>query len=245
MERPDQDVKGIILKEYGRNIQKIVSYIKEIPDREKRSRYAKTLIELMKQINPAMRDAQDSHHKLWDHLYIMSNFDLDVDTPYPMPDKSVIGKKPMKVDYNLHQLHFKHYGRNIELLIQKAIDMPDKEEQEAAIIYIGKLMKRFYASWNKENIDDEVIVEHLTKMSKRNLMITVEKVKAGNLFDSVIKEHKDYNRQNVNQNSGNSYQNSGGGNNNNNNQNRRNNNNRRPQDNKRRNNQNNQNSGNY
>jgi hypothetical protein len=238
MERPDQDVKGIILKEYGRNIQKIVSYIKEIPDREKRSKYAKTLIELMKQINPAMRDAQDSHHKLWDHLYIMSNFDLDVDTPYPMPDKSVIGKKPMKVDYNLHQLHFKHYGRNIELLIQKAIDMPDKEEQGDAIIYIGKLMKRFYASWNKENIDDEVIVEHLTKMSKRNLMITVEKVKAGNLFDSQIRETKDFNRQNPSQDKGNTYQQSspsGGGN-----QNRRNNQNRRPQD-KRRSNQNNQN----
>jgi hypothetical protein len=241
MERPDQDVKGIILKEYGRNIQKIVSYIKEIPDRDKRSKYAKTLIELMKQINPAMRDAQDSHHKLWDHLYIMSNFDLDVDTPYPMPDKSVIGKKPMKVDYNLHQLHFKHYGRNIELLIQKAIDMPDKEEQEAAIIYIGKLMKRFYASWNKENIDDEVIVEHLTKMSKRNLMITVEKVKSGNLFDSAIKDHKDYNRQNTNQDKGNTYLSSGSGNSGSNN--RRNNNNRRPQD-KRRNNQNNQ-SNNY
>jgi hypothetical protein len=240
MERPDQDVKGIILKEYGRNIQKIVSYIKEIPDREKRSKYAKTLIELMKQINPAMRDAQDSHHKLWDHLYIMSNFDLDVDTPYPMPDKSVIGKKPMKVAYNLHQLHFKHYGRNIELLIQKAIDMPDKEEQEAAIIYIGKLMKRFYASWNKENIDDEVIVEHLTKMSKRNLMITVEKVKAGNLFNSTIKDSKDYNRQNTNQDKGNTYLSSGSSNSNNN---RRNNNNRRPPD-KRRNNQNNQ-SNNY
>jgi hypothetical protein len=243
MERPDQDVKGIILKEYGRNIQKIVSYIKEIPDRDKRSKYAKTLIELMKQINPAMRDAQDSHHKLWDHLYIMSNFDLDVDTPYPMPDKSVIGKKPMKVDYNLHQLHFKHYGRNIELLIQKAIDMPDKEEQEAAIIYIGKLMKRFYASWNKENIDDEVIVEHLTKMSKRNLMITVEKVKAGNLFDSAIKDHKDYNRQNTNQDKGNTYLGSGNSNSGGSNNNRRNNNNRRPQD-KRRNNQNNQ-SNNY
>jgi hypothetical protein len=194
----------------------------------------------MKQINPAMRDAQDSHHKLWDHLYIMSNFDLDVDTPYPMPDKSVIGKKPMKVAYNLHQLHFKHYGRNIELLIQKAIDMPDKEEQEAAIIYIGKLMKRFYASWNKENIDDEVIVEHLTKMSKRNLMITVEKVKAGNLFNSTIKDSKDYNRQNTNQDKGNTYLSSGSSNSNNN---RRNNNNRRPPD-KRRNNQNNQ-SNNY
>ncbi|MBX9852458.1 MAG: DUF4290 domain-containing protein [Cytophagaceae bacterium] len=178
------EVPDIILKEYGRNIQNIVNYIMKIEDREKRSQYAKTLIELMKQINPAMRDAQDMHHKLWDHLYIMSNFKLDVDSPYPKPETSIFDKKPMGVDYNTHNLHFKHYGRNIELLIKKAIELTDKEDQEAAIIYVGKLMKRFYGSWNKENIDDSIIVEHMRMMSKNKLVVDVEKVKAQNLFDS-------------------------------------------------------------
>lgn len=179
-----QQEHAIILKEYGRNTQNIVNYILTIEDREKRSQYAKTLIELMKQINPGMRDAQDSYHKLWDHLYIMSNLKLDVQSPFPCPEVSIFDKKPMRVYYNTHHLHFKHYGRNIELLISKAIELEDKEEQDAAIIYIGKLMKRFYASWNKENIDDAVIVEHLHRMSSNRLKIDVNKVKAEGLFDS-------------------------------------------------------------
>jgi hypothetical protein len=238
MERPIEQNKGIVLKEYGRNIQNIVNYILEIQDRDKRSKYAKTLIELMKQINPAMRDAQDYYHKLWDHLYIMSNFKLDVDTPYPAPEISAIGKKPMKVAYNTHNLYFKHYGRNIELLIGKAIEMEDKDDKYAAILYIGKLMKRFYASWNKENIDDEVIVGHLKMMSKGKLLIPVEEVKAGSLFDSQkeFKEYKkDYNNA-PNQNNANSANVSGGGSSSSNNTNRKNNN-RKPQDKRRNNNQ--------
>jgi len=184
------NVEPIILKEYGRNIQNIVNYILKIEDKEKRSQFAKTLIELMRQINPAMRDAQDSYHKIWDHLYIMSNFKLDVDSPYPKPETSIFDKKPMRVAYNTQSLYFKHYGRNIELLISKAIELTDKEEQDAAIIYVGRLMKRFYASWNKENIDDAIIVEHLHIMSKNKLRIDVEKVKAEGLFDSEkVKEY--------------------------------------------------------
>src|SRR6478735_3564097 len=109
------NLEPIILKEYGRNTQNIVNYILKIEDKEKRSQYAKTLIEIMRQVNPSMRDAQDSYHKIWDHLYLMAGFKLDVDSPYPMPEVSNFDKKPMKVNYNTHQLYFKHYGRNIEL----------------------------------------------------------------------------------------------------------------------------------
>ena len=198
MERPEEQNKGIVLKEYGRNTQKIVNYILTIDDRERRSKFARTVIELMKQINPNMKDAQDSYQKLWDHLYIMSNFSLDVETAYPMPEKSVLDKKPMKVEYNLNNLKFKHYGKNIELLIQKAIEKTNPEEKEASIIYIGKLMKRFYASWNKENIEDEVILEHLELLSKKQLTISIERVKSEGLFDTnyrdmVTKENNKYN----------------------------------------------------
>jgi hypothetical protein len=205
------NVEPIILKEYGRNIQNIVNYILTIEDKDRRSQFAKTLIELMRQINPSMRDAQDSYHKIWDHLYIMSDFKLDVDSPYPKPEMSIFDKKPMRVDYNMHLLYYKHYGRNIELLISKAIELKDKEEQDAAILYIGRLMKRFYASWNKENIDDAVIVEHLHQMSKNKLRIDVEKVKAEGLFDSPrekestykeYKEYKDYKSGNTSMNGG-------------------------------------------
>lgn len=188
------NLEPIILKEYGRNTQNIVNYILKIEDKERRSQFAKTLIELMRQINPSMKDAQDSYQKLWDHLYIMSNFKLDVDSPYPKPLTSIFDKKPMRVAYNMHNLRFKHYGRNIELLIDKAIQMTNSEDQEAAIIYIGRLMKRFYASWNKENIDDEVIVDHLTSMSGNKLKIDLQKVRSQNLFDSP--KEKEYRPQN-------------------------------------------------
>ena len=198
MERPEEQNKGIILKEYGRNTQKIVNYILTIEDREKRSRFARTLIELMKQINPNMKDAQDSYQKLWDHLYIMSNFSLDVDTPYPMPEKSVFDKGPMRVEYNMNNLKFKHYGKNIELLIQKAIEKDSDQDRETSAIYIGKLMKRFYASWNKENIEDEVILEHLLLLSNNQLSLDINRIKAEGLFetnvkDSVLKENNKYN----------------------------------------------------
>ncbi|MFN3404077.1 MAG: DUF4290 domain-containing protein [Cytophagaceae bacterium] len=187
MEIPELD--GIVLKEYGRNIQKLVDYVVKMPDRETRGKYAKTLIELMKQINPNMKDTQE-YGKLWDHLYIMSNFELDVESPFPMPEKSVLGRKPMRVAYNTNQLYYKHYGKNIELLIDKAIKLDNAEDRDAAITYIGRLMKRFYASWNKENITDDIIIEQLTKMSKGQLKLDVEKIKSQNLFDSPARENR-------------------------------------------------------
>lgn len=201
MEVNDQS-RGIILKEYGRNIQKIVEYLLKIDDREKRTRYAYTLIELMKQINPNIRD-QENPQKIWDHLYIMSNFSLDVDTEFPMPEKSILGKKPMKVAYNMNNLKFKHYGKNVELLIDKAIELTDPEEKEAAIIYVGRLMKRFYAAWNKENIEDDLIASQLELMSLGKLKVDLEKVKSNNLFDSNVRE-KDYTKMS----GGNNYQSS-------------------------------------
>ena len=181
----------VILKEYGRNVQKIVEHIITIEDKEKRNKYAQILVELMRQIHPNMRDSQDYSNKLWDDLYILSGFNLEVDSPYPLPEKTLLGKKPKRVAYNTHELHYKHYGRNVELMIEKAIAMENPDDKFAAIIYIGRLMKSFYGTWNKENVDDGVIVEHLREMSNNQLIISVEKVKAENLFDLTTKEKTD------------------------------------------------------
>jgi hypothetical protein len=174
----------LILKEYGRNVQKLVDHITAMEDRDKRNRYASTLVELMRQIHPGMRDGQDYSNKLWDDLYIMSRFNLDVDSPYPLPEKTLLGKKPKPVAYNTHNLKYKHYGKNIELLIEKAIQLESEEDRLAAIAYIGKLMKTFYGTWNKENVDDNVILDHLREMSGNQLDISIERVKAESLFDS-------------------------------------------------------------
>ncbi|QHT69795.1 DUF4290 domain-containing protein [Rhodocytophaga rosea] len=181
----------LILKEYGRNVQKLVDHIITIEDRDKRNKYAQILVELMRQIHPNMRDNQDYSNKLWDDLYILSQFNLEVDAPYPMPEKDALGKKPKMVAYNTHELHYKHYGRNVELLIEKAIAMENPDDRFNAIIYIGRLMKSFYGTWNKENVDDAVIVEHLREMSENKLNISLEKVKAENLFDASAKEKSD------------------------------------------------------
>jgi hypothetical protein len=206
MELPNQE-KDIILKEYGRNVQNIVEYILKIQDRDLRTKYAVTCIELMRQINPNIKDTQEHYSKLWDQLYIISNFQLDVESPYPMPERAAIGKKPSIVAYNSNKLYYKHYGRNIELVIQRAIDMEDPEEKESAIIYLGRTMKKFYATWNKENVEDEVIISHIKEMSKGKLQVDEAKVKSMGLFDTneKIKPQGGLNS------SGNNYSNNGNG----------------------------------
>lgn len=184
----------LILKEYGRNVQKLVNHIITIEDREKRNYYAHTLIELMRLLHPNMRDGQDYSNKLWDDLYILSGFTLEVDSPYPMPEKDVLGKRPQKVAYNTHELSYRHYGKNVELLIERALAMENPEDREAAIIYIGRLMKTFYATWNKESVEDAVIVEQLLKISGNQLQISLERVKAEGLFDLSAKEKTDRDR---------------------------------------------------
>ncbi len=174
----------LVLAEYGRNIQKLVEYLSTIEDKEKRNQYAHTLIELMRQLNPDVKEGTESTQKLWDDLYIMSNFTLEVDSPYPVPEEEILHKKPDNVPYHQGGIKYKHYGKNIEMLIEKAATLEDPEEQKAAIIAIGKLMKGFYASWNRETVEDEVIHKNIRELSRKQLDIPIEEVKKGNLFDS-------------------------------------------------------------
>ncbi len=178
----------LVLKEYGRNIQKIVEYMATVEDEEKRNIYANVLVDLMRQINPNIKDSSEYNQKLWDDLIIMSDFKAEVDSPYPKPDKEVLFKKPQKVDYNVNRIRYKHYGRNVELIIKKAIATEDPEERDSFIIYLGKLMKTFYLGWNKEVVSDEVIVNHIKELSNNQLDIDVEKVKEAGLFEPLFKE---------------------------------------------------------
>ena len=112
---------NIILKEYGRNVQKLVEYLRTIQDIEKRTEMASTLIELIKQLTPSIKDQPDNPQRLWDDLYIMADFTLDVNSPYPIPHPDVIFKKPMKMQYPRNDVRFKHYGKNIEKLVKEAL----------------------------------------------------------------------------------------------------------------------------
>lgn len=184
-QRPD-----IILKEYGRNVQKLVEYLRTIPDKEKRTEMASTLIELIKQLTPSIKDQPDNPQRLWDDLYIMAGFELDINNPYPVPLPDVIFKKPMKMLYPKNDVRFKHYGKNIEKLVKEALKKDDPQEREESIIYLGKLMKTFYGNWNKETLDDSVILRDIQAMSGGALNMTIEKVREDNLFEKLYKERK-------------------------------------------------------
>jgi hypothetical protein len=176
------DQHSVILKEYGKNIQRLSIYISEMEDREKRTQSAFLLVEMVKQLNPSMKAENDQ--KIWDDLHIMSDFQLDVDGPYPSPKRELLNKKPAPIGYPKGEIKFKHYGRNIEKLIENAVQIEDDEEQEAAIIYIGQLMRSFHSTWNRENFDDGIILDDIKTLSKGKLHIDLEKVREMGLFET-------------------------------------------------------------
>ena len=180
----------IILKEYGRNVQKLVEYIRSIPNIEKRTELAYTLIDLIRQLTPSIKDQPENPQRLWDDLYIIADFNLDVNNPYPVPEREILFKKPMRMEYPRNDIRFRHYGKNIEKLVKEALKKDDPQEREEAIIYLGKLMKTFYGAWNKETLDDSVILRDIQAMSGGALNMTIEKVREDNLFEKLYKERK-------------------------------------------------------
>jgi len=182
--------EGIILKEYGRNVQKLVNYIRTIPEKEKRTKMATTLIELIKQLAPVVKEPHENPQRMWDDLYIIADFNLDIDNPFTTPDRTILFKKPRKMEYPQSSVRFKHYGKNVERLIKEAVKKEDPKEREEASIYLGKLMKTFYSNWNKETLDDSVIVKDLLSMSQGKLVLDLEKVREDNLFEKLYRERK-------------------------------------------------------
>lgn len=180
----------IILKEYGRNVQKLVDYIRSLPDKKKRTDMAYTLIELIKQLAPIAKEAPENPQRNWDDLYIIADFNLDLDSPYPVPDRDIVFKKPTRMSYPQTDVKYKHYGKNVERLIKEASKRETPEDREEAVIYIGKLMKTFYSNWNKESLDDGVIVKDIRNISNGTLNVSIDKVKEDNLFEKLYREKK-------------------------------------------------------
>ncbi len=162
------------ISEYGRNVQKLVNMAKAIEDREERTKFAKVIVGIMGQLNPTIRDSGDFRHKLWDHLFIIADFDLDVDSPYPMPSKEMLYKKPERLSYGGRDIRFRMYGSNIVDIIEKAKEFEEGPEKDALIHAIANHLKKSYLSWNRESVDDEQIFEHLETLSKGNLKLKDE-----------------------------------------------------------------------
>ena len=161
----------LMIPEYGRNIQKLIEYACTIKDREERNKVAQAIIAIMGRLNPMLRDLTDFRHKLWDHLFIISDFKLDVDAPYPKPPKEILRTKPDKVSYPSKKIRFKHYGKAIERMIEKASDMNDGEEKTAFVVAIANLMKKSYLVWNRNTVSDNVILQELSLLSNEKLKV--------------------------------------------------------------------------
>ena len=179
----------LIIPEYGRNVQKMVHSIIAIEDREKRNHQAKSIIEVMGNLNPHLRDVPDFKHKLWDHLFIMSDFHLDVDSPYDRPSKESFEEKPEKLKYSDNNIKFRHYGKILPLIIKRTIDLDEGEYKDFLVFTIANHMKKSYLTWNKANVEDEVILKHLSQMSDGKLSMK-ETFKLSSFSD--VKTQKNY-----------------------------------------------------
>ena len=162
----------LLMPEYGRNIQQLVEYCKSLSTKEERNEVVKAIVEFMGQRNPQLRDEEDYAHKLWDHLYILADYDLDVDTPYSFPTREELNQKPHKMEYPSLDNKYKFYGKSILQLIEKAIELEVGEEKEALIQVIANNMKKSYNIYNKEHVQDKVIFRHLKELSKDRLDLT-------------------------------------------------------------------------
>jgi len=165
---------GLKISEYGRNIQKMIDQTVLIEDREVRTRTAYAIVSIMSQLNPAVKDSTDYQRTLWDHMHIISGFKLDVDGPFPAPEREELYRKPDKIPYSDNVIRFRHYGKNIEKIIKKAIDYDKGEEKDALIHTIANHLKKSYLSWNRESVTDDAIASHLRDLSGGKLDLDEE-----------------------------------------------------------------------
>ena len=159
------------LSEYGRNILKMVEHLREIPDREKRSEQARAVVKSMEVLNPQVRQQENWEQKLWDHLYIIAGFDLDIDSPYPCPVKEDFETKPVPLPMKGTKIRATHYGRNIEKILDLLAAEPDGEVKTQMIRSLAIYMRQQYLIWNKDSVSDETIFADIEKLSEYKIKV--------------------------------------------------------------------------
>lgn len=166
----------LIMPEYGRNIQKMVDYAISIKDKEKRNKAAKIIISVIGNLNPQLRDITDFKHKLWDHLFIISDFKLDVDSPFEKPKKETFSEKPKRLAYPQSKIKYRHYGKIIQQLVEKACNLDDKDKERELLTHaIANQMKKAHINWNKEHIEDRDVFIHLENLSQKKIKMNKER----------------------------------------------------------------------
>jgi len=159
----------LIIREYGRNIQAMVQEAVLIDDRQQRTNFANVIVRIMAQMNPNVKDSVDYKHKLWDHLHIISDFKLDVDSPFPPPSPKILTNRPERVAYGSNHIRYRHYGANIEKMIHEVTQREDSPEKDALILAIANHMKKSFLHWNREAVDDDLIFQNMQSIAKGKL----------------------------------------------------------------------------
>lgn len=196
------------MPEYGRIIQQLVERCKELPSKEERNEMAMAIIDFMGQRNPQLRDEENYKHKLWDHLFILAEYDLDVESPYPFPTREQLAEKPKRMEYPKLQGDFKFYGKSILQLIEKAIELQQGDEKEALIEVIANNMKKSYNVYNKEHVTDDVIFRHLKELSENRLDLTgIESLEKSKIYYTSNNNNRNNNNSNNNRNNNNNNKN--------------------------------------
>ncbi len=164
----------IVISEYGRNIQVMIRHLMDIEDRKQRTEAAYFIVNVMAQMNPQVKESNDYMHKLWDHLHIIAKYELDVDGPYPKPTPEMQKKKPEHVGYQKNNIRYGHYGQYIYDVVKKVKEMEDGPKKQAILINIANQMKRDYLNWNRDTVNDLLILDDLYKISGEEITLPME-----------------------------------------------------------------------
>ena len=166
----------MLIPEYGRNIQKMIEHAKKIDDKITRQKCAEAIIKIMKQISVQSKNDEDFNERLWSHLYIMADFDIDIESPYKKPVLENLISKPDEVPYPTNRIKYGHYGKIIEDLIKEASTYPEGEDKEEITKHVANLLKTSYLFWNRDSVNDNLIVKHLEEFSDGKLTIDISKL---------------------------------------------------------------------
>ena len=186
--------EDLIIPEYGRHIQKMVNQAIECKDKDDRNNMAKAIIGVMGNLNPHLRDVPDFQHKLWDQLFIMSQFNLDVDSPYPKPSKEVFEQKPDKLDYPQNHPKYRFYGNNIKKMIDVAVSWEGGEMKSQLVYVIANHMKKCFLNWNKDTVEDSVIYQHLFELSNGKISLDSSSPALSDSKDLISVSHKKHSK---------------------------------------------------
>lgn len=182
----------LIIPEYGRHMQKMINFAKSRETKEERNKIAKSIIAVMGNLQPHLRDVPDFQHKLWDQLFIMADFDIDVDSPYPIPKREELYQRPDPLKYPQNHPKYRFYGNNIKTMIDVAVTWEDGDLKDALVYTIANHMKKCFLNWNKDTVEDDVILSHLAELSNNQLKV---KSSFDDLSDanSLMRSNKKYN----------------------------------------------------